>query len=203
MHLVDERSALNRTDGYRYADMPEDREAWHLTLAALDADARAAYGRSFADCLIAGQEALIQAVTDAIPGRWHDLPAKRVWSPVDAICRPQAFYSHPWAWNEIGFGGPAYPRGYQNLGLDAREHWETPEQHPANPAAAVERTHEARRRKSEVVLRRAPNPPVARIRMNRRTRLRWHPPGGTRRRRARAETVTSPAPDRVRYGEPT
>ncbi|MGZ4619257.1 MAG: hypothetical protein ACXV3F_11180 [Frankiaceae bacterium] len=71
-----------------------------------------------------------------------------------------AFYSHPWAWNEIGFGGPAYPRGYQNLGLDAREHWERPEQHPANPAAAVERTHEARRRKSEVVLRRAPNPPV-------------------------------------------
>ena len=159
MHLVDERLALNRTDGYRYADMPEDREAWHLTLAALDADARAAYGRSFADCLIAGQEALIQAVTDAIPGRWHDLPAKRVWSLWTRYAAT-AFYSHPWAWNEIGFGGPAYPRGYQNLGLDAREHWETPEQHPANPAAAVERTHEARRRKSEVVLRRAPNPPV-------------------------------------------
>ena len=27
-----------------------------------------------------------------------------------------AFYSHPWAWNEIGFGGPAYPRGYARLG---------------------------------------------------------------------------------------
>ena len=26
-----------------------------------------------------------------------------------------AFYSHPWAWNEIGFGGPAYPRGYMRL----------------------------------------------------------------------------------------
>ena len=24
-----------------------------------------------------------------------------------------AFYSHPWAWNEIGFGGPAYPQGLQ------------------------------------------------------------------------------------------
>ena len=35
-----------------------------------------------------------------------------------------AFYSHPWAWNEIGFGGPAYPRGYKNLGLDRREPWE-------------------------------------------------------------------------------
>ena len=28
----------------------------------------------------------------------------------------QAFYSHPWAWNEIGFGGPAYPRGYAAFG---------------------------------------------------------------------------------------
>jgi hypothetical protein len=27
-----------------------------------------------------------------------------------------AFYSHPWAWNEIGFGGPAYPRGFMRLG---------------------------------------------------------------------------------------
>jgi len=30
-----------------------------------------------------------------------------------------AFYSHPWAWNEIGFGGPAYPRGYIRLGQGA------------------------------------------------------------------------------------
>ena len=30
-----------------------------------------------------------------------------------------AFYSHPWAWNEIGFGGPAYPRGYARLGRGA------------------------------------------------------------------------------------
>ena len=37
-----------------------------------------------------------------------------------------AFYSHPWAWNEIGFGGPAYPRGYVRLGAGQREHWEAP-----------------------------------------------------------------------------
>jgi len=31
-----------------------------------------------------------------------------------------AFYSHPWAWNEIGYGGPAYPQGYMRLGQRAR-----------------------------------------------------------------------------------
>ena len=40
---------------------------------------------------------------------------QRAWS----VCMRMilaAFYSHPWAWNEIGFGGPAYPRGYMRLG---------------------------------------------------------------------------------------
>jgi hypothetical protein len=42
----------------------------------------------------------------------------------------QAFYSHPWAWNEIGFGGPAYPRGYGAFGspdLGEKESWEAEE----------------------------------------------------------------------------
>jgi hypothetical protein len=38
-----------------------------------------------------------------------------------------AFYAHPWAWNEIGFGGPAYPRGFMRLGpLAVREPYERP-----------------------------------------------------------------------------
>jgi hypothetical protein len=36
-----------------------------------------------------------------------------------------SFYSHPWAWNEIGFGGPAYPRGYARMGAGQREDWES------------------------------------------------------------------------------
>jgi hypothetical protein len=32
-----------------------------------------------------------------------------------------AFYSHPWAWNEIGYGGPRYPRGYVRLAAGQRE----------------------------------------------------------------------------------
>jgi hypothetical protein len=35
------------------------------------------------------------------------------------------FYSHPWSWNEIGFGGPAYPRGFMRIGpLAVREPFE-------------------------------------------------------------------------------
>ncbi len=36
------------------------------------------------------------------------------------------YYSHPEAWNEIGYGGPASPRGYVRMGLNERDPWEAP-----------------------------------------------------------------------------
>jgi hypothetical protein len=59
-------------------------------------------------------------------GVWRDLNVERAWGVVMRYV-VQAFYSHPWAWNEIGFGGPAYPRGYAAFGsphLKEREPWE-------------------------------------------------------------------------------
>jgi hypothetical protein len=48
-----------------------------------------------------------------------------------------AFYSHPWAWNEIGFGGPAYPRGYARLAAGQRENWEGAPAFEADPVQDV------------------------------------------------------------------
>ena len=62
---------------------------------------------------------------------WRGLPATRVWSLWTRYACT-AFYSHPWAWSEIGFGGPAYPRGYGNLGMDRREHWEVRDVFPGS-----------------------------------------------------------------------
>jgi hypothetical protein len=46
------------------------------------------------------------------------------------------FYSHPWAWNEIGFGGPASPRGYVRMAFDRRDPWEAAEAKPGDEAEA-------------------------------------------------------------------
>jgi hypothetical protein len=59
--------------------------------------------------------------------------------------RPTAFYAHPWAWNEIGFGGPAYPRGYKNIDLNGLEPWEAREARPRDPEAWARRVERARR----------------------------------------------------------
>jgi len=35
-----------------------------------------------------------------------------------------AYYSHPTVWSEIGYGGPAYPRGYVRIELGLVDPWE-------------------------------------------------------------------------------
>ena len=128
--MIDSRLAEAETDGWRYANMPEDGQAWRDTLRYLEGDAQAKYGYGFADCPPSDQAALIQAVQDAGSGDWHGLPASRVWSLWTRYACT-AFYAHPWAWNEIGFPGPAYPRGYKNIGVGKREPFEVPDARPA------------------------------------------------------------------------
>ena len=78
-------------------------------------------------------------------GTWHGLPAARLFSLwMRYAC--SAFYAHPWAWNEIGFGGPAYPRGYKNLALGAREPWEVEERDAQDPVPWAQRAEAARKR---------------------------------------------------------
>ena len=130
LELVDHRLALDESDGWFYDDLPEDRQAWRLTLALLDRDARARYGESFHDLDAKVQSELIQSVQDA--QQWHGIAGAHVWSLWTRYAC-SSFYSHPWAWNEIGFGGPAYPRGYQALGVGKLEHWEVPQEEPRPP----------------------------------------------------------------------
>jgi hypothetical protein len=131
LHMIDARLAAGETDGWRYGDMPEDGQAWRDTLSYLDADAGARCGTSFAAAPRDDQIAMVQAVQDqASGGEWHGLPAKHVWSLWTRYACT-AFYSHPAAWNEIGFSGPAYPRGYKNAGVDKLEPYEVRDARPA------------------------------------------------------------------------
>ena len=144
LEMIDRRLVERQGDGYRYEDMPEDWEAWRRSVAGLDADARATYGQPFWDVTATVQMQIIEAVRK-LEGDWHGMPAARVFSLwLRYTC--SAFYSHPWAFNEIGYGGPAYPRGYKNLGLNRRENWEVADRDATDPVPWAERTKDARRR---------------------------------------------------------
>jgi hypothetical protein len=144
LEVIDQRLAERVGDGYRYEDMPEDPEAWRISLAGLDDDARKEHDQQFHQLDRETQLDLIENVR-LCEELWHGLPPKRVFSLWTRYAC-DAFYAHPWAWNEVGFGGPAYPRGYKNLGLDRREPWERPESDAADPVPWVERVEAARRR---------------------------------------------------------
>jgi Gluconate 2-dehydrogenase subunit 3 len=130
LEMVDSRLAAGETDGWRYADMPEDGQAWRDTLSYLDADAGLRCGTSFAEASEIDQMALVQAVQDRKSADWHGLPAAHVWSLWTRYACT-AFYSHPYAWAEIGFPGPAYPRGYKNAGVGKLEPFEVRDAKPA------------------------------------------------------------------------
>jgi len=140
--VLDKRLAKNQTVGYRYADMPHDRRAYELAAKAIDLEAKHRYGGGFLMLPYRQQDEVLEAIHDGKPEAAKDILAEmsvhRFWEMLttDAI---EAYYAHPWAWDEIGFGGPAYPRAYTRLERGEPEPWEVEEQRYgwAAPSSAV------------------------------------------------------------------
>ena len=130
VNMIDARLAEKQTDGWRYHDMREDGLAWRESLAALDEDAIARFGGEFATCSPEHQATLIEFVRQRGSDLWHGMPASHVWNLWTRYACT-AFYSHPFAWNEMGFPGPAYPRGYKNPGVGRREPFEVRDARPS------------------------------------------------------------------------
>jgi Gluconate 2-dehydrogenase subunit 3 len=125
LEMVDAKLFAGKLDGFRFEDMPDDRQTWRQLAVGLDAAARQHGASDFAGASYEVKRDVVQALADgSLHGEvWDSMPPKNTWSVVMRAV-VSAFYSHPWAWNEIGFGGPAYPRGYARLGAGQRESWE-------------------------------------------------------------------------------
>ena len=108
--------------------MPDDPETWRRVALGLDAAARQHGAVDFVNAASEVQQLIVEAFAEGNlhGGVWDELPPARAWKVVTRAML-SAFYSHPWAWNEIGFGGPAYPRGYARIGAGQRESWESAE----------------------------------------------------------------------------
>ena len=135
--MVDQKLHEGKLDGFQYENMPDDRETWRLVARGLDEAA----GGDFAAASPDEQDDVVGRFADAklSGGVWEELNVSRAWSVVTRGALSE-FYSHPWAWNEIGFGGPAYPRGYMRLhtGPTGREPFEAVEAFDIDPVQDVE-----------------------------------------------------------------
>ncbi|HEX4052284.1 MAG TPA: gluconate 2-dehydrogenase subunit 3 family protein [Steroidobacteraceae bacterium] len=133
---VDEKLHTGQLDGYRYAQLPPQAEAWRRGLAALEAEAQAAHGAPFAHLPPTQQDELLRRMQhgDLTGATWQGMPCQAFFEHRVLPDVAHAYYAHPTAWNEIGFGGPASPRGYVRMGLDRRDPWEAPRAEPPNGA---------------------------------------------------------------------
>ena len=126
---IDDLLTSNRGEGFRHDNMPPVHAAWRAGLAAIDMEAHRRHGCGFADLDSTSCDVLLRAIEndDVDPAIWTRVPAQRFF--IDILVKTMAgiYYSHPAAWSEIGFGGPASPRGYVRLGFDERDPWEAKE----------------------------------------------------------------------------
>jgi hypothetical protein len=147
MPQIDKRLYENSHDGYRYENMPPDGEAFRLGLQAIEEIAHHEYQKGFVEISPREQDQILQSLHRGKPSGaheiWKRMPVHRFWMMLLTDCA-EAYYSHPWAWDEIGFGGPAYPRAYMRLERGEAEPWEVEEKRYdwRPPASSVSGQHE-------------------------------------------------------------
>jgi hypothetical protein len=136
--LVDRKLHGDILDGFRAPGTPRDGEAWRLGLKALDAEAQAAHGMRFSALTRAEQDALLRSAQagELKTPEWGALRSHDFFNKRMAHDIVFAYYAHPIAWSEIGWGGPASPRGYVRLDFNDRDPWEAAEAKDGDEATA-------------------------------------------------------------------
>jgi hypothetical protein len=126
---IDEKLQQHGSDGYRYYDIPPMQVAWRKGLRGIDQESERLFGRSFMELSAGQQDGVLKAIQKGeVKGdAWEGMNVRRFFSSALLKQVVATYYAHPAAWSEIGFGGPASPRGYVRLGMDKSDSWEAKE----------------------------------------------------------------------------
>lgn len=129
--MLDAKLFHGEGDGYRDARLLPMGDMWKVGLAALNAESMAAHDKLFAELNGKQQHALVKKMQKGeLDGpSWMGVSSSLFFSERVLHDFYGAYYSHPTSWSEIGFGGPANPRGYVRLSRNARDAWEPVEAH--------------------------------------------------------------------------
>ena len=143
---VDEKLLSNRGDGFRYPGMPPQGEGWRRGLAALEEAAHKDQGKPFAGLDPASQDSMLRSMQEGsfLADALGDMPAKGFFTFRAVADIVAAYYAHPTGWNELGWGGPASPRGYVRMQYDRRDPWEPVEATPGHEREAERKNFNVR-----------------------------------------------------------
>ena len=133
---IDRRLADGTGDGWRYATLPPDGEAFRIGVALLDRAAEIAHAERFADLSGEAQDAILTDVQHTRGSAFAEEP----FAGFDAVRwfadwiseAAGRFFSHPLAQDDIGYAGFADAPGWTRIRLGEREARE-PEPLPPTP----------------------------------------------------------------------
>lgn len=111
--------AAGKRDGWRYAALPPDPDAYRLGLTGIAETAKILFGRSFCDLPGDDQDLVLAAIEDGwAPSMvWASLSSLRFFEELlsEAV---EIFVSHPRGADLMGYRGMADARGFRNVGLN-------------------------------------------------------------------------------------
>jgi hypothetical protein len=126
VYHFDRSLAADRGEGQRSPNSPPAKDLVRWGLKALENLAQKQFQRKFLELDGEKQLALLASLQQGraleIPD-WQKVPQKELFKKLAGEII-SAYYSHPTAWSEIGYAGPAYPRGYVRIERGLTEPWE-------------------------------------------------------------------------------
>jgi hypothetical protein len=136
--MLDMKLHEDKRDGFRDARLPTMQTAWRIGLRAIDAESVTRWGKRFHEIESREQDLLLTSVQQGAvdAADWKGMPAALFFGARILHDLTSLYYAHPTAWSEIGFGGPASPRGYVRMNYDRRDPWEAAEAKPGEEEKA-------------------------------------------------------------------
>lgn len=113
-------------ESQRQPEVPPQKELVVAGLKALEEWAKLQYQKGFLKLGVQDQFQILRDLQlGQLPmvGKWNETLQRALFKKLVSLA-VEAYYSHPWVWSEIGYGGPAYPRGYVRIELGLADPWE-------------------------------------------------------------------------------
>ena len=128
---IDQTLHQSLGEGQRKVGVPEAPELIRSGLRAIEEGVQSLYGTSFISLDIDRQKQVLQKISEckAEPMEvWNSIEQEPLFNKLLKLT-VESYCSHPKVWSEIGYAGPAYPRGYVRTKLGQLDPWEAqPEQ---------------------------------------------------------------------------
>jgi len=126
LHHIDQKLQNKIGEAQRKPGTSPEKVLVRQGLKAMDKLSKQKNDKLFADLGMQEQFELLAAMqlgqAEQIP-EWSKIPQKDLFKKLSELI-VGAYYSHPTVWSEIGYGGPAYPRGYVRVEFGLADPWE-------------------------------------------------------------------------------